>query len=279
MKIVDRADGRVLLDASDELEDLLYELVEDIQCFQISELFLRSLTEQGVDWSKTEALRAELSKSPTLFGGGELALDGDAAITLSGVLTDGLGTGLGGLALTLQSKDGQAVAWAFSKTAGDYELKVSALPQDGELELLVSGRGGLVLYSCELVGVTGGNKELDPISILSLKGRVCFEGGEGLAAGRIEAWGTWAVTDSEGKFSLPVEAMEGELVLEVFAASGQPLGGYWKINFSEGEPKDLGDRVVPRPEPNWPDSGEPLIAGLDYRPDPLFPGVSDRPLG
>lgn len=279
MKIVDRADGRVLLDTTDELEELLYELVEDIQCFQISELFLQSLTEQGVDWSITEALRVELTKSPTLFGGGVLASDGDAAATLSGVLTGSLGKGLGGLALTLQDKEGQAVAWAFSKTGGDYELKLSSLPQDGELELLVSGRGGLVLYSLELVGVTDGSKELDPISILCLEGRVCFEGGEGLAAGRIEAWGTWAVTDSEGRFSLPVEALEGELVLEVFAASGQPLGGYQKINFGEGESKDLGDRVVPRPDPNWPDSGTPLIAGFDYRPDPLFPGVSDRPLG
>lgn len=278
MRIVDRANGNILLEVLDDQGEKLTDLVEDVQSFQVSELFLEVAEREGADPSIVSKLREELAKSPTLFVGTEPTLDGPAAQRLSGQLLDHAGEPVGGLVVTAQSQDEEAVSWAFSRPDGSFELSFAVRPDWSSVDLLVSGRGGLLLSSFELDELHDEVERMEPFSVHTVGGRVLVEGGAPLAGGRVEAWSTWSVTDAEGRFAIPVDRLGEELHLEVFAPSGQPLGGYWKVALPATEPVDLGDYTVPTPDPEWPDPDEPLLA-VETAHDSMFPGVSEHPLG
>jgi hypothetical protein len=277
MRIVDRANGNILLEVSDDQGEMLTDLVEDVQSFQVSELFLDVAAREGVEASVIAQLQEQLSKSPTLFVGTEPTVEGEVSQRLSGQLVDHAGAPLGGLVVTAQSKDDEAAAWAFSRPDGTFELAFSVKPDWKTIDLLVSGRGGLLLSSFELDELNDEVERMEPFKVMTICGRVVIEGGQPLAGGRVEAWSTWSVTDAEGRFLIPVDRLGEELHLEVFAPSGEPLGGYWKVSLPDTDPAELGERVVPTPNPDWPDSDEPLIAP-EFGNDSSFPGVSDHPL-
>jgi hypothetical protein len=277
MRIVDRADGKLLLEVPDDQGRLLTDLAEDVQSFQVSELFLEVAAQEGVDASILDRLRQELSRCPTLFVGGDPVPDGEVTHRLGGQLVDHDGKPLGGLVVTAQGSQGDAASWAFSGPDGHFELGFAAQPDWKDLELLVSSRGGLLLLSFELDELDDKVERMDPFVIATVRGRVLTADGQPLSGGRVEAWSTWAVTNEEGAFQIPVDRLGEELYLEVFAPSGQPLGGYWKVRLPESEPIDLGEHSVPVPDPDWPDSDEPLIAA-EFGVDSVFPGVSDHPL-
>lgn len=277
MRIVDRANGNILLEVPDDQGEMLTELVEDVQSFQVSELFLEVAEREGVDPSILSALGDALRASPTLFVGSEPTLQREAAQRLSGQLLDHSGGPLAGLVVTAQSRDDEAVSWGFSRPDGCFELSFPVQPDWTTIDLLVSGRGGLLLSSFELDEITDQVERLEPFHVTTVTGRVMIEDGQPLVAGRVEAWSTWSVTDQDGRFRIPVDRLEEELHLEVFAPSGEPLGGYWKVKLPAAEPADVGDYTVPVPKPDWPDSEEPLIAA-EFANDGVFPGVSDHPL-
>jgi hypothetical protein len=279
MRIVDRSCGDVLLEVPDDQGEMLTDLVEDVQSFQVSELFLEVAAREGVDVSIIERLQSELSKSATLFVGSEPVLEEGVALRLSGQLLDHAGRPLGGLVVTAQSKDDDAVAWAFSRPDGSFSLTFASKPDWSATDLLVSGRGGLLLSSFELDELTDEVERMEPFHVITICGRILLEGGQPLAGGRVEGWSTWSVTDGEGRFQIPVDRLGEELHLEVFAPSGQPLGGYWKVVLPETEPVDVGTKVVPMPTPDWPDSEEPLLAADMMSESSMFPGVSEHPLG
>ena len=78
MRIVDRANGNILLEVPDDQGETLTDLVEDVQSFQVSELFLEVAEREGVDPSIIEKLQAQLSSSPTFFAGSEPTVEGPA---------------------------------------------------------------------------------------------------------------------------------------------------------------------------------------------------------
>lgn len=274
MRIVDRANGNILLEVPDDQGETLTDLVEDVQSFQVSELFLEVAEREGVDASIIEKLQSQLASSPTFFAGSEPTVEGEPGQRLSGQVLDHAGRPVGGLVVTAQSKDDDAVSWAFTRPDGTFALDFAARPDWSSIDLLVSGRGGLLLSSFELDELNDQVERMEPFSVLTVGGRVVIEGGTPLVGGRVEAWSTWSVTDADGRFLIPVDRLGEELNLEVFAASGEPLGGYWKVALPENEPVDLGERTVPVPKPDWPDSEEPLIADLGSDSDSIFPGVS-----
>lgn len=274
MRIVDRANGNIMLEVSDDLGEMLTDLVEDVQSFQVSELFLEVAEREGVDASIVDKLRAQLAQSPTFFVGTEPTVEGEVAQRLSGQVLDYGGRPVAGLVVTAQSKDDEAVSWAFTRPDGSFELVFAVRPDWKNMDLLVSGRGGLLLSSFELDELNDEVERMEPFSVMSISGRVVIEGGAPLVGGRVEAWSTWSVVDEDGRFLIPVDRLGEELHLEVFAPSGEPLGGYWKVALPEAEPVDLGERLVPEPKPDWPDSEEPLIADLRHEGDSMFPGVS-----
>lgn len=278
MRIVDRASGSIVLEVSDELGSMLTDLVEDVQSFQVSELFLEVAAREGIDGTILSRLTELLAQSPTLFVGTEPQVEGEPALRLTGQLLDHSGAPLPGLVVTAQSQEEDAVSWAFSRPDGTFALDFATRPDWTSMDLLVSGRGGLLLSSFELDELHDEVERMEPFHLLTASGRVKIEGGQPLIGGRVEAWSTWAVTGSEGQFCLPVDRLGEELHLEVFAPSGQPLGGYWKVTLPTEEPADIGETVVGEPTPNWPDSEEPLIADFGETSDPIFPGVSDHPL-
>lgn len=275
MRIVDRANGNILLEVTDDLGETLTDLVEDVQAFQISELFLEVAEREGVEASILQKLREQLEQSPTLFVGSEPTVEGEVAQRLSGQVLDHASRPVAGLVITAQSRDDEALSWAFTRPDGSFELSFATRPDWKGLDLLVSGRGGLLLSSFELDELNDEVERMEPFRVLSIAGRVLVEGGTPLVGGRVEAWSTWSVTDQDGRFAIPVDRLGEELHLEVFAPSGEPLGGYWNVVLPEAEPVDLGDRVVPEPKPDWPDSEEPLIADIGGSDsDSIFPGVS-----
>lgn len=278
MLIVDRASGIVALEVPEDLGSQLTDLVEDVQSFQVSELFLEVAAREGVDGTILTKLRELLDLAPTLFMGSEPQVEGEPALRLTGQLLDHTGAPIPGLVVTAQSRDEEAVSWAFSRPDGTFTLDFSTRPDWSNMDLLVSGRGGLLLSSYELDELHDEVERMEPFHILSATGRVRLENGEPLVGGRVEAWSTWAVTGSDGGFLLPVDRLGEELHLEVFAPSGQPLGGYWNVKLPNEEPADVGESVVPVPTENWPDSEEPLIADFGETNDPIFPGISDHPL-
>ncbi len=278
MLIVDRASGIVALEVSEDLGSQLTDLVEDVQSFQVSELFLEVAAREGVDGTILTTLGELLALTPTLFMGSEPQIEGDPALRLTGQLLDHAGAPIPGLVVTAQSRDEEAVAWAFSRPDGTFTLDFSTRPDWSNMDLLVSGRGGLLLSSYELDELHDEVERMEPFTVLSATGRVRLENGEPLVGGRVEAWSTWAVTGPDGVFLLPVDRLGEELHLEVFASSGQPLGGYWTVKLPDQEPVDIGEWSVPVPTDNWPDSEEPLIADFGETSDPIFPGVSDHPL-
>jgi hypothetical protein len=277
MRIVDRSSGKILLEVPDDQGEMLTDLVEDVQSFQVSELFLDVATREGVEASIIEQLQEELRQSPTLFVGSEPFFEGEVGLRLSGQILDHSQAPIGGLVVTAQSKDDEAAAWAFSRPDGTFELAFATKPDWKSMDLLVSGRGGLLLCSFELDELNDQVERMDPFAVMTITGRVVIEGGQPLVGGRVEAWSTWAVTDQDGRFQIPVDRLGEDLHLEVFAPSGEPLGGYWKVSLPESEPADLGERLVPVPNPEWPDSDEPLLAP-EFGNDSSFPGVSNHPL-
>lgn len=277
MRIVDRSNGKILLEVPDDQGEKLTDLVEDVQSFQVSELFLEVAEREGVEPSILQLLGRELAASPTLFVGSEPALEGPAAQRLSGQLLDHSGRPLGGLVVTAQSQDEEAVSWAFSRPDGTFELSFAVRPDWSTVDLLVSGRGGLLLSSFELDELHDEVERMEPFTVHTVTGRVLLEDGAPLAGGRVEAWSTWSCIEADGSFSIPVDRLGEDLHLEVFAPSGQPLGGYWKVTLPNAEPIDLGEHTVPQPDPKWPDSDVPLLA-VEPPNDSLFPGVSDHPL-
>lgn len=285
MRIVDRANGRILLEVPDAQAELLTDLVEDVQSFQVSELFLEVAEREGVEASILSCLRTQLQQSPTFFVGTEPDLEGQECKRLSGQLLDGRGGPLGGLVVTAQSHDEEAVTWAFSRPDGGFELSFSSHLDWTGLELLVASRSGLLLSSFELDELGEQVERMEPFHIVTLAGKILIEGGSPLVGGRVEAWSTWSTTDEQGHFQIPVDRLGEELHIEVFAASGQPLGGYWKVVLpkeTDGDadslgPIDIGEKTVPQPKPDWPDSDEPLIAA-EFSNDAIFPGVSEHPL-
>ncbi len=278
MRIVDRANGNILLEVLDDQGEKLTDLVEDVQSFQVSELFLEVAEREGVDPSIVSRLRQELAQSPTLFVGSEPTLEGPAAQRLAGQLLDHSGAPVGGLVVTAQSQQEEAVSWGFSRPDGTFELSFAARPDWSTVDLLISGRGGLLLSSFELDELHDEVERMEPFTVHTVTGRILVDGQGGLAGGRVEAWSTWSVTDAEGRFAIPVDRLGEELHLEVFAPSGQPLGGYWKVALPASEPADLGEHSVPAPDPAWPDNDEPLLA-VELPHDSMFPGVSEHPLG
>ena len=278
MRIVDRSSGIVVLEVPEDLGSQLTDLVEDVQSFQVSELFLEVAAREGVDSTILEKLGELLSASPTLFLGSEPSVEGEPALRLTGQLLDHQGSPIAGLVVTAQSKDDEAASWAFSRPDGAFCLDFASRPDWSNMDLLVSGRGGLLLSSYELDELHDEVEKMEPFHLFTVTGRVRLESGEALVGGRVEAWSTWAVTGPEGEFRLPVDRLGEELQLEIFAPSGQPLGGYWTVKLPEQEPIDIGESVVPTPTENWPDSEEPLIADFVPESDSIFPGVSDHPL-
>ena len=278
MLIVDRASGSIVLEVSDELGSMLTDLVEDVQSFQVSELFLEVAAREGIDGTILSKLTELLAQSPTLFVGTEPQVEGEPALRLTGQLLDQSGAPLPGLVVTAQSQEEDAVSWAFSRPDGTFTLDFASRPDWSTMDLLVSGRGGLLLSSFELDELHDEVERMEPFHLLTATGRVKLESGQPLIGGRVEAWSTWAVTGADGQFCLPVDRLGEELHLEVFAPSGQPLGGYWKVTLPPEEPADIGESVVAEPTPNWPDSEEPLIADFGETTDSIFPGVSDHPL-
>lgn len=286
MRIVDRANGRILLEVPDDQGEMLTDLVEDVQSFQVSELFLEVAEREGVEAGILARLRAELSGSPTLFVGVEPQVDGEQVRRLAGQLLDYAGTPLGGLVVTAQSSDEDAVNWAFSRPDGSFELRFAGELDPGGLELLVASRSGLLLSSFELDELGEQVEQMAPFQVATLQGRILTESGSPLVGARVEAWSTWSATDEQGRFLVPVDRLGEELHLEVFAPSGEPLGGYWKVSLPKESlaedlapsgPVDLGDRTVPEPKRDWPDSDQRLIA-TEFANDAIFPGVSDHPL-
>jgi hypothetical protein len=215
MRIVDRANGKVLLEVPDDQGEALTELVEDVQSFQVSELFLEVAEREGVEASLLTVLTDALRLSPTLFVGSEPTLEGEAAQALSGQLLDHADQPLAGLVVTAQSKDDEAVAWAFSRPDGSFELSFASKPDWSALELLVSARGGLLLSSFELDELNDQVQRMEPFHLSTITGRVLIEGGQPLVGGRVEAWSTWSTTDQEGRFRIPVDRLGEELHLEV----------------------------------------------------------------
>ncbi len=278
MRIVDRASGSIVLEVSEALGATLTDLVEDVQSFQVSELFLEIAAREGVDGAILSKLTEHLAQSPTLFVGTEPQVEGEPALRLTGQLLDHSGSPLPGLVVTAQSQEEDAVSWAFSRPDGTFSLDFATRPDWSSMDLLVSGRGGLLLSSFELDELHDEVEQMEPFHMFSATGRVKLEDGQPLIGGRVEAWSTWAVTDSDGQFRLPVDRLGEELHLEVFAPSGQPLGGYWKVLLPTEEPADIGETTVSPPTPNWPDSEEPLLANFGEASDPIFPGVSNHPL-
>lgn len=278
MRIVDRTSGIVVLEVPEDLGSQLTDLIEDVQSFQVSELFLEVAAREGVDETILSKLSELLALSPTLFLGTEPQIEGDPALRLVGQLLDHGGAPVPGLVVTVQSQDEEAVSWAFSRPDGSFTLDFATRPDWTNVDLLVSGRGGLLLSSYELDELHDEVEQMEPFHVFTALGRVRLENGEPLVGGRVEAWSTWAATDREGRFSLPVDRLGEELHLEVFAPSGQPLGGYWNVTIPQQEPADIGESVVPLPTVNWPDSEEPLIADFTEPADSIFPGVSDHPL-
>lgn len=273
MRIVDRASGAVLLEFPETQGDKLTELVEDVQSFQISGLFLDAAGRVGLAAEHVSTLSACLHGRPTLYGG--LQAQPEANVhRLGGQLLDHTGNPLGGLVVTVQNSAEEAVSWAYSGPDGRFQLHFEESPNWSESELLVSGRGGLLLCSFELDELTDEVEQLEPFTILTVTGRVRTESGTSLEGGRVEAWSTWAPLDSSGDFRLPVDRLNEELVLEVFAATGQPLGGYWKVRLPETEPASVGEHTVPEPSPVWPDSETPLMA-RPHNVQPIFTGAAE----
>lgn len=274
MRIVDRASGAVLLEFPEAQGNRLTDMVEDVQSFQISGLFLDVAQREGLAPEHVSTLAEWLQDCPTLHGG--LQTRPEISVqSLSGQLLDHRGEPIGGLVVTVQNSDEEAVSWAYSGPDGRFELHFEERPNWPESELLVSGRGGLLLCSFELDELTDEVDRLEPFTVITVLGRVRTESGACLKGGRVEAWSTWAPLDEMGVFRLPVDRLNEELVLEVFAASGQPLGGYWKVRLPEGEPASVGEHVVPEPSPEWPDSETPLMA-RPHEVQPIFTGVAER---
>lgn len=276
MRIVDRASGGVLLEFSETQGDKLTDLIEDVQSFQISGLFLDVAGREGLAAEHIDALAAQLNDRPTLFGGLEAKSGKGVVQRLAGQLLDVGDRPIGGLVVTVQDNDGEAVSWAYSGPGGRFELAFQEAPNWSESELLVSSRGGLLLCSFELDELEDGVDRLEPFRIMTVNGSVRTDSGASLAGGRVQAWSTWAPLDAQGRFSLPVDRLNEELVLEVFAPSGEPLGGYWKVRLPDAEPVDVGEHSVPAPASSWPRPETPLLA-RPHKVQPIFTGVAEVP--
>lgn len=268
MRIVDRAGGEVLLEFSEDQGDKLTELVDDVQSFRLSELFLDVAASQGLGPGEVETLRSFLTTAPALFVGLEHTPQ-RSVHTLTGHLLESGGRPLGGLVLTVQNHQDEAVAWAYSRPDGSFTLDFCDPPNWVECELLVSGRGGLLLCSFELDELHDGVTRLEPFTITTVTGQILTESGAPLTGGRVQAWSTWAPLNEEGRFQLPVDRLNEPVTLEVFAASGQPLGGEWKVRLPQKEPADIGCRQVPDPAAVWPTAEDPLL-NTPHSVNPIF---------
>lgn len=258
MRIVNRSTGVVVFNnGSFELADLLTDLVEDVQSFEVSELFLVSARQAGLD---TELLEVFLSlQAPRVRLGLEPRNEGPA--TLSGQIVDCRAEGLGGLAVTCQDREGRALTWAFSREDGRFELTFPEQPNFVDLELLVSARGGLLVSCFELDELPNAVTRLESFTVSTVRGQIDTATGGPLQDGFVEIWSSWAQTDSEGRFCLPVDTLGEVLDLEIFSPQGRPLGGYWTVRLPKTEPVDLGQRVVPDPaELESEPSPHPLLA-------------------
>lgn len=211
MRIVDRASGIVVLEVPEDLGSQLTDLIEDVQSFQVSELFLEVAAREGVDDTILSKLAELLAQSPTLFVGTEPQVEGEPALRLVGQLLDHTGAALAGLVVTAQSQDEDAVSWAFSRPDGTFALDFAVRPDWSHMDLLVSGRGGLLLSSFELDELHDEVERMQPFHLLTATGSVKLETGEPLIGGRVEAWSTWAVTGADGQFRLPVDRLGSTL--------------------------------------------------------------------
>lgn len=284
MQIVDRADGRVLVDLPDELGAKLSDVAEDVQSFQVTELFLELAAQEGMDPEDLSRLRQELERSPTLVVGMDKERGEDPSLVLEGLVVDRGGQPLAGLALTfLDNSSDEALAWTFSDPEGRYRLAVVSPSSWSAVEILVAARGGLLLASFEMDRPSQKLESLEPLLIATVCGQVLTESGEPLVGGRVEALHTWSVLDENGRFRLPVQSLSEPLDLEVFASTGEPLGGYWRVaglpsqEEEASDPRDLGVHRVPAPNPDWLESSLPLLAADEPRALP-YPGVSEFPL-
>lgn len=269
MRIVDRADGIVLFEVSSDEGEKLTDLVEDVQSFQISELFLEVALREGVDEAVVRRLRDCLASLSSLTVGLEPIVESESVVRLAGQIFDHASQGVGGLVVTAQSESGDAASWSFSRPDGRFELSFAVKPEWSKIDLLVSGRGGLLLSSYELDELEGAVDRLEPFSVLVATGRILLADGTPLSGGRLEAWSSWSKLDQEGVFRLPVDRLNEDLHLEVFAPSGEPLGGYWSVTLPSSEPVHLGEHRVPAPSPNWPSSDQPLMA-TEFPVEPIF---------
>ncbi len=269
MRIVDRADGTVLFEVSSGEGEKLTDLVEDVQSFQISELFLEVALREGVDENVVRSLRDHLASLSALSVGLEPIVDADSVVRLAGQTLDHASIGIGGLVVTAQSESGDAISWSYSRPDGRFELSFAAKPEWSKIDLLVSGRGGLLLSSYELDELDGAVDRLEPFFVLTATGRIVLEDGTPLAGGRLEAWSSWSKLDDDGVFRLPLDRLSEDLHLEVFSETGEPLGGYWSVTLPASEPVNFGEHRVPAPTSSWPDSDQPLMA-LEFPVEPIF---------
>ncbi|MGE0490640.1 MAG: hypothetical protein AB7S38_15655 [Vulcanimicrobiota bacterium] len=269
LTIINRADGSVLGTLSGEEAALLHEVLVD-EFEGDADYNIRPATlELLEDKLRPESL-AWLRQAADEQGSVEIGLEQEITEpTFEGVLRGTDGAPLGGLRVDILEP---IEATAFSRPDGVFQL-----PMPGpNARFRVTARGNLVLEEFE----ESTDQPLD-IELQIVSGQLVTSDGKGLplAILSLDSWEllssaqrppeqqlSWARTDADGNFRLPVAfpRLNGKARcdFEVFAASGEPLGGYWSVDLELDTQMLLERYEVPDPNPNWPADETETIARL-----------------
>lgn len=265
--LIDRADGKLIGDIDGEqinfLRQHLEEEYEGDTDFFLSDAVVEMLEAKGLAAEVVAMLRPSIEARSFIEIGIEEPAE-EHEVVLAGKLVDAGGEPLGGLRLDLcDVEEEEGLGWCFSRPDGSFKL-VCSPGSEREYELLVSARGALLLKALELSSIEPGEQEMEPLVIRTGTGSVKTEGGEGLPLCRVEIVGSWTLANEQGEFVLPVdETEEGVVDLEVFACTGEPLGGYTEGKLSASNRCEFGQLLVPEPNPSWPPEPHPLLASIE----------------
>ncbi|MCA9791399.1 MAG: hypothetical protein KC910_06375 [Candidatus Eremiobacteraeota bacterium] len=267
--IINRADGSVLGTLSGEEAALLHEVLVD-EFEGDADFNIRPATIELLEGKLQPESLAWLREAAEEQGSVEIGLEEEMQEpTFEGVLRGTDGEPLGGLRVDVLEP---IEATAFSRPDGAFQL-----PMPGaKARFRITARGNLVLEEFE----ESTDQPLD-IELQIISGQLVTPDGNGLplAILSLDSWEllssahrppeqqlSWARTDTDGNFRLPVAfprlSGQARCDFEVFAASGEPLGGYLSIDVELDTQMLLGRHEVPAPNPNWPADETETIARL-----------------
>ncbi|MBI3925766.1 MAG: hypothetical protein HY319_09515 [Armatimonadetes bacterium] len=277
--MVHRGTGQVLGTLSLEdvklLRDLLAAEFEEDADYFLNAATLHFLRENGMTAEALETLEEVVGAYGSFDLGLELSIS-KPSVAVHGKVVDRQERPLGGIRVDLlgveRTEEGHSISrimgWTFTREDGDYRVELPPLPeaQARALRLRILSRGNGVLTELELPAGLSGEHDAGTATIPTLQGKLSTTSGrlEGgvvqlvhLGSDEEEGWWSgvsWSRTDGDGRFVLAVgwlpDEGPGYCELEIFAASGQPLGEpLWQVDLSVGEELVL---EAPEPDPEWP---------------------------